>query len=81
LCAGVDEDAIAGPMRWDGKFGEALFRTGRFMESITTQVQVVFVIRTRRPTFRSRLCVLLAVMARFETNGPVSPATRLRQPD
>jgi len=70
LCAGVDEDAIAGPMKWDGKFierllfgaGEALFQTGRFMEPITTQVLVVFAIRTRRPIFRSGLHVLLAAV-------------------
>ncbi len=33
--------------------GEALFQTGWFIESITTQVLVVFAIRTRRPFFRS----------------------------
>jgi Mg2+-importing ATPase len=71
LCAGVDEDAIAGPIKWDVKSierhlfgaGEALFQTGWFMESITTQVLVVFAIRTRRPIFRSRPHVFLAAMA------------------
>jgi P-type Mg2+ transporter len=43
--------------------GEALFQTGWFIESITTQVLVVFAIRTRRPIFRSRPHVFLAVMA------------------
>jgi len=58
-------------MKWDVKFierllfgaGEALFQTGWFMESITTQVLVVFVIRTRRPIFRGRPHVFLAAMA------------------
>jgi Mg2+-importing ATPase len=34
--------------------GEALFRTGWFVESVTTQVLVVFAIRTRRWLFLSR---------------------------
>jgi len=34
--------------------GQALFQTGWFIESITTQVLVVFAIRTRRQFFRSR---------------------------
>lgn len=34
--------------------GEALFQTGWFIESMTTQVLVVFCIRTRRLVFRSR---------------------------
>jgi Mg2+-importing ATPase len=44
--------------------GEALFQTGWFVESITTQVLVVFAIRTRRRFFRSkphRSLVLLAL--------------------
>ena len=57
-------------MKWDVKSierhlfgaGEALFQTGWFMESITTQVLVVFAIRTRRPIFRSGLHVLLAAV-------------------
>jgi P-type Mg2+ transporter len=88
----VDEEAIAGPVKWDIKFierfmlvfgpvssvfdfitfyvllylfgaGEALFQTGWFIESITTQVLVVFAIRTRRPIFRSRPHLFLAAMA------------------
>jgi Mg2+-importing ATPase len=43
--------------------GETLFQTGWFIESITTQVLVVFAIRTRRPIFRSRPHVFLAAMA------------------
>ncbi|EPX59269.1 Mg(2+) transport ATPase, P-type [Cystobacter fuscus DSM 2262] len=34
--------------------GEALFQTGWFMESLTTQVLVIFIIRTRRNPLRSR---------------------------
>lgn len=34
--------------------GEALFHTGWFIESMTTQVLVIFLIRTRRNPFRSR---------------------------
>jgi P-type Mg2+ transporter len=44
--------------------GEALFQTGWFVESITTQVLVVFAIRTRRRFFRSkphRSLVMLAL--------------------
>jgi Mg2+-importing ATPase len=88
----VDEEAIAGPVKWDVKFierfmlvfgpissvfdfltfyvllylfgaGETLFQTGWFIESITTQVLVVFAIRTRRPLFRSRPHLFLAAMA------------------
>jgi len=43
--------------------GEAVFQTGWFIESITTQVLVVFAIRTRRRFFRSRPHWFLAVMA------------------
>jgi len=43
--------------------GEALFQTGWFIESITTQVLVVFAIRTRRPFFRSRPHAFLVAMA------------------
>ncbi len=42
--------------------GEALFQTGWFIESMTTQVLVVFCIRTRRRFFRSRACGLLIAM-------------------
>jgi Mg2+-importing ATPase len=43
--------------------GEALFQTGWFIESITTQVLVVFAIRTRRQFFRSRPHCFLVAMA------------------
>jgi Mg2+-importing ATPase len=43
--------------------GEALFQTGWFIESITTQVLVVFAIRTRRPIWRSRPHAFLVAMA------------------
>ncbi|MGA7673603.1 MAG: magnesium-translocating P-type ATPase [Rhizomicrobium sp.] len=43
--------------------GEALFQTGWFIESITTQVLVVFAIRTRRQFFRSRPHRFLVTMA------------------
>lgn len=33
---------------------EGLFRTGWFIESIATQILVIFVIRTRRRVFESR---------------------------
>jgi Mg2+-importing ATPase len=39
--------------------GEALFHTGWFIESIATQVLVIFVIRTRHNPLRSRPNVLL----------------------
>ena len=43
--------------------GEALFQTGWFIESITTQVLVVFAIRTRRRFFRSKPNGFLLAMA------------------
>jgi Mg2+-importing ATPase len=43
--------------------GEALFQTGWFIVSMTTQVLVVFAIRTRRRFFRSRPRFLLLAMA------------------
>ena len=39
---------------------EALFHTGWFVESIATQVLVIFIIRTRRNPLRSRPSRLLA---------------------
>ena len=42
--------------------GEALFQTGWFIESMATQILVVFAIRTRRAFFRSRPHGLLAAM-------------------
>jgi len=41
--------------------GEALFQTGWFLESLATQILVIFVIRTRRSPFRSRPSVLLTI--------------------
>jgi Mg2+-importing ATPase len=43
--------------------GQALFQTGWFIESITTQVLVVFAIRTRRRFFRSKPRGFLVAMA------------------
>jgi Mg2+-importing ATPase len=43
--------------------GEALFHTGWFIESLATQVLVIFVIRTRGNPFRSRPSRVLAVTA------------------
>ncbi len=43
--------------------GAALFQTGWFIESITTQVLVVFAIRTRRRFFQSKPHALLVAMA------------------
>jgi Mg2+-importing ATPase len=43
--------------------GAALFQTGWFMESMATQVLVVFAIRTRRLFFRSRPNGFLVAMA------------------
>jgi Mg2+-importing ATPase len=43
--------------------GAALFQTGWFIESITTQVLVVFAIRTRRRFFESRPNRFLVTMA------------------
>ena len=42
--------------------GEALFQTGWFIESMTTQILVVFCIRTRRRFYRSRPCDFLVGM-------------------
>jgi Mg2+-importing ATPase len=43
--------------------GQALFQTGWFVESITTQVLVVFAIRTRRRFFRSKPHRSLVILA------------------
>jgi Mg2+-importing ATPase len=42
--------------------GEALFQTGWFIESMTTQTLVVFCIRTRRRFYRSNPCRFLLAM-------------------
>ena len=44
--------------------GESLFQSGWFVESVATELAVLFVLRTRRPFFRSgpsRLLVLASV--------------------
>jgi Mg2+-importing ATPase len=61
-----------GVMLWAFKAGEALFHTGWFVESLATQVLVIFVIRTRGNPFRSRPAVLLTV-----TSGGVVVAASL----
>ncbi len=43
--------------------GETLFHTGWFIESLATQVLVVFAIRTRRPLFRSWPHIFLGSLA------------------
>ena len=43
--------------------GEALFHTGWFLESLATQILVIFVIRTRRSPFRSRPSILLTMVS------------------
>jgi Mg2+-importing ATPase len=49
--------------------GEALFHTGWFIESMATQVLVIFIIRTRKNPLRSRpnlwlaICSLIVVAA------------------
>ena len=43
--------------------GQALFQTGWFIESLATQVLVIFVIRTRRNPLRSRPSPYLVVAA------------------
>ena len=58
--------------------GEALFHTGWFIESLATQVLVVFAIRTHRPLFQSRPHTFLGSLA-FGTIGiavalPFTPA-------
>jgi Mg2+-importing ATPase len=43
--------------------GEKLFHTGWFVESMATQVLVIFIIRTRRNPFKSRPNIWLAVFS------------------
>ncbi|HEV2362895.1 MAG TPA: HAD-IC family P-type ATPase [Caulobacteraceae bacterium] len=43
--------------------GEALFRTGWFVESLVTQILMVFAVRTRRSLFRTRPHPLVAGLA------------------
>ena len=65
--------------------GQALFQTGWFIESLATQVLVIFVIRTRRNPLRSRPSPYLArgVARRRRLGGPAAlhgarPLVRLR---
>src|SRR3954453_11453158 len=50
--------------------GAAEFRTGWFVESLATQTLVVFVIRTRRPAWRSRPHPALAARVPAAGRGP-----------
>lgn len=43
------------------KANEAMFHTGWFVESLATQILVVFIIRTRRPFFKSKPGLILTV--------------------
>ncbi|MGE5649292.1 MAG: HAD-IC family P-type ATPase, partial [Bacillota bacterium] len=58
--------------------GEALFHTGWFIESMATQVLVIFIIRTRRTPFRSRpnpwLVVCSLAVAAVAVLLPFTPA-------
>lgn len=59
--------------------GEVLFHTGWFIESLATQVLVVFAIRTRRPLLRSRphmfLCSLAFGIVALAIALPFSPVS------
>jgi Mg2+-importing ATPase len=61
--------------------GEAAFHTGWFIESIATQVLVVFVIRTRANPFKSKCSPWLAVsslgVVLLAVAVPFSPIARL----
>jgi Mg2+-importing ATPase len=60
------------------KANEALFQTGWFVESLATQVLVIFVIRTRRNPFRSRPNpILFATSLGVVAVGIVLPYTAL----
>lgn len=50
-----------GLLLWGFHAGEALFQTGWFVESMATQVLVIFIIRTRGNPFKSRPHPLLAI--------------------
>ena len=71
--------ATFGIMLWVFHAGPALFRTGWFVESLSTQTLVIFVIRTRRvPFFRSRPSVPMALAAcGIVAVGAVLPYTPL----
>ncbi|MGF7176104.1 magnesium-translocating P-type ATPase [Azospirillum doebereinerae] len=58
--------------------GEALFQTGWFVESLATQVLVIFVIRTRRSSLRDRPPpVLIGLTLGAATVGALLPLTPL----
>jgi Mg2+-importing ATPase len=60
------------------KADEALFQTGWFVESLSTQVLVIFVIRTRGNPFKSRAHpALVATSLTIATIGAVIPFTPL----
>jgi len=48
---------------WVFHAGEALFRTGWFLESLVTQILMIFAVRTRRHLFASRPQTVVAVLA------------------
>jgi Mg2+-importing ATPase len=59
--------------------GEALFHTGWFVESLATQVLVIFIIRTRGSPFRSRPSGFLTLMSLGVVASAVAlPFTPLR---
>ncbi len=60
------------------KANEALFQTGWFVESLSTQVLVIFIIRTRGNPFKSRAHpVLIATSLAIATVGAFMPFTPL----
>ncbi|KAF2988806.1 magnesium-translocating P-type ATPase (plasmid) [Methylocystis sp. MJC1] len=60
------------------KANEALFQTGWFVESLSTQVLVIFIIRTRGNPFKSRAHpVLVATSLTIATMGAILPFTPL----
>lgn len=57
---------------------EALFQTGWFVESLTTQILIIFVIRTRRSFFKSRANRVLTILSlSLVTLGAIIPFTQL----
>ena len=77
----VFDFVLFGVMLWVFQSGPEQFRTGWFVESLATQVLVIFAIRTRRiPFFRSHpsLPLTLAALAVVAV-GAVLPATPLAE--
>jgi P-type Mg2+ transporter len=70
-----------GLLIWGFQASESLFQTGWFIESLATQVLVIFVIRTRRNPLRSRPNALLAAMSALVVAAavaiPYTPIGRL----